>query len=1011
MKDLLTKDNLILYGTLFILLVSIGFFNLDISGLTHFSLEDCEKSCNLQFNLKTGNLQKELGEREKEIKGINDEISEREKLLNSLKDPKFLTSLKIRYDKCLSGEEEKSRFTLSKKERQGRKTVEKSETYFLCAKYSEKEDPINGVVFAARCSSKYEQHSPKLINPSFVLCTTKKLNSGVIRFYSDLVITDKCDSKAGYSTIKNLGEEKACAKRTDKSERLIKKAEGEINYLNSKKERYEKEKSLLDAQIAEYVKQKESCFGICSKENTPHCTLEDWSIGEWEPSTCPQSEIQTRTVTKVNNCVGDTGKPAESQSCEDQNKDFLIERKERLLNLIETDPDAAWEFPELESSLISGLTSNLQQNIEQRGEFTGEIEVLHADDFEHPENSRFLFFLNDKGKKYQLYSSKKLPVLLSGTRVKVKGLALDNKMALTSLSDESLIKPLKSQPITGNLIAPPLNTNENLGEQKTLVLLINVNGKGTAPIDIGEAERLIFGGEFETVRDFYLKNSYDKVSLSGDVYSVTIDPSCDTLNYPLNKLLTLNPNIQISDYERIIFFLPGFSHTETFIDKDGTSVTNNCDFSRWGGLGTIGKTIIDLEPDGIPDVRASISWNFYGGLYIASHELGHNFGAHHANAFMDNNYIHCNDIFRDDCESKEYQNPFSVMGVGVTYHHTAAHKYQIGWITNDNTQITEHSGTYFLSPVEEKPASSSIQQIILPISEVPKFYKDILDSFKLGDNELSKMNVVYSIEFRYPMNYDEHHPDLDVLDKNSWQFTSNPIVLINMAFLGTEEYSNVRVQNTLLGAGAYKLQPTQSYIDQRNGYEIKFEEMIDGRAKIRINNLREGIATLTIEHEIRYVADRGSGRQGQIIRILRTCEISNLDLICDAGQEIYTDSEDEFHIIRARLSNNINNFFKLDSILRGDSIVKQCSNSEASECSIGLDQEREGIIKVKAVRGSGVIETQTTTTDNCLVVISPSGKIAPSKHETTGTGSNCNTAAPVGGNLPEVFGPSPSQTS
>jgi len=74
----------------------------------------------------------------------------------------------------------------------------------------------------------------------------------------------------------------------------------------------------------------------------------------------------------------------------------------------------------------------------------GEIEVIHTDDFEHPENSKFIFYLRTDNERYELKYDKELPVVLSGTIIKLKGKIVDDKI----LIDNSSIRPFE-------IISPP----------------------------------------------------------------------------------------------------------------------------------------------------------------------------------------------------------------------------------------------------------------------------------------------------------------------------------------------------------------------------------------------------------------------------------------------------------------------------------------------------------------------------------------------------------------------------
>ena len=75
-------------------------------------------------------------------------------------------------------------------------------------------------------------------------------------------------------------------------------------------------------------------------------------------------------------------------------KDLLRERRELLINEIKNNPERALVVNELPLSVISTLSEKERSElIEKRGEFIGSLEVIHEDDFENPENSRFIFYL------------------------------------------------------------------------------------------------------------------------------------------------------------------------------------------------------------------------------------------------------------------------------------------------------------------------------------------------------------------------------------------------------------------------------------------------------------------------------------------------------------------------------------------------------------------------------------------------------------------------------------------
>lgn len=71
----------------------------------------------------------------------------------------------------------------------------------------------------------------------------------------------------------------------------------------------------------------------------------------------------------------------------------------------------------------------------------GTLEVFHLDDFQHPENSRFVFYLNVNGEKFTLESREPLPVVISGTRARVKGNLEGNKIYVQEVE----IDPIENQ--------------------------------------------------------------------------------------------------------------------------------------------------------------------------------------------------------------------------------------------------------------------------------------------------------------------------------------------------------------------------------------------------------------------------------------------------------------------------------------------------------------------------------------------------------------------------------------
>ena len=73
-------------------------------------------------------------------------------------------------------------------------------------------------------------------------------------------------------------------------------------------------------------------------------------------------------------------------------------------------------------------------NLGESASLEGKLEVIHSDDFENPQNSRYFFYLNTGSGRYELESAEQLPVVRSGVPVLATGKITGNKIILESLS-------------------------------------------------------------------------------------------------------------------------------------------------------------------------------------------------------------------------------------------------------------------------------------------------------------------------------------------------------------------------------------------------------------------------------------------------------------------------------------------------------------------------------------------------------------------------------------------------
>lgn len=192
-------------------------------------------------------------------------------------------------------------------------------------------------------------------------------------------------------------------------------------------------------------------------------------------------------------------------------------------------------------------------------------------------------------------------------------------------------------------------------------------------------------------------------------------------------------------------------------------------------------------------------------VHTLIHEMGHNFGANHANLLscIDSNEAAVSNS--PNCKTIEYADIYSPMGSGnpgldgnSRAHHHAAHLYELGWITDTNVHFGA-DGTFQIHYLEELPTPDEKLLLLIPLSD---------DSF-------------YAVDYRQPKGLDLIAPGgfydgVNIRKFNMRQKTA----LVNV-------YGDI-IQNTLL-------RKDHSFVDDINGI------------KIIVNDVDGQYATVTVE--------------------------------------------------------------------------------------------------------------------------------------------------------------------
>ena len=400
-------------------------------------------------------------------------------------------------------------------------------------------------------------------------------------------------------------------------------------------------------------------------------------------------------------------------------------RKSIMLRLAEKDPRA---FLRLRIPSLTRLAypTAAQVYVETDVTLQGVIDVTHVDDFQNHANSKFLYTLDVSGKKYPLYPTK--PIYSpSGAVYEIKGVRLDSVVVATANTQSARVVR----------DAPP---SEAVGEQRTLVFLVDYLNSGPRPFTVAEAKNFVFNGQFN---NFYKEQSYNQTWFAGDVYGwIQLQKNYDSsntlcygseflnLNQTEIKNFILQNRIDLSQYSRVVYVIHPLA----------------------GGCAGIGKTYVSFN-----DVRYRLSeakvgtygygygpqsdqpfnWTYFD--YVLSHEIGHNLGVYHANGWD------CGaNVIDGDCRGIEYGNYFDTMGYGQSaLHFNALFKELLGWISPSQSLTITQSGRYTINPLELASSQKKFAKIKMQGSTLT-FYLEYRQPVGF-DAKLNDSNLVPSL--------------------------------------------------------------------------------------------------------------------------------------------------------------------------------------------------------------------------------------------------------------------------
>jgi len=253
--------------------------------------------------------------------------------------------------------------------------------------------------------------------------------------------------------------------------------------------------------------------------------------------------------------------------------------------------------------------------------------------------------------------------------------------------------------------------------RKVAVILANFSNDTSQPLTQDAARSLIFtdarstNAYFKEV-SFGVRSLVGKLRPDGDVFGwFTLAASNSPCDYSAwgtaARTAAQNAGVDLTGYDHIVHY---------FVRA------TSCSFS------------------GVGQVPGKYTWINGSSASTISHELGHNFGLHHASSLT------CTEngmrvSMGGSCTLSEYGDPFDVMGSGFR-HFSAYQKGRLGWLEAANMVTATADGTFTVVPIEQK--ATGIQALRVPIDGTRFYYVEYRQPFGF-DNFSSTSAVVNGV--------------------------------------------------------------------------------------------------------------------------------------------------------------------------------------------------------------------------------------------------------------------------
>lgn len=326
--------------------------------------------------------------------------------------------------------------------------------------------------------------------------------------------------------------------------------------------------------------------------------------------------------------------------------------------------------------------------------FRGRLVQFHSEDASMTRTVTAGYALEADGRRYLLSFRDTSLARLVGHDVELSGTRTGGSIAVVAYRE---LPDGSASTDSGSTVAAAQNKN-------VAVLMFNFRNDVRQPYTSAFAAGVMFSNA-NSVANYFAESSYGQMAMTGQVfgwYTIDYDNTGCSYNTWANaaRSAATGAGESLSGYTNFVYVFPSAS---------------GC---GWSGLAYL---------------PGQDSWlNNAMTLRVASHELSHNFGVHHASTYncVVSGVRVALAASGSSCSLNEYGDPFTVMGAAQTRHSNSFHKAQMGWAGagGDRVQVTA-AGNYDVGVQEVSSATPKVLRVTRTGASNQYFYVEFRQPF------------------------------------------------------------------------------------------------------------------------------------------------------------------------------------------------------------------------------------------------------------------------------------------